>query len=368
MDAEVLSCRSDPGIPIMKYPLGASDADKKLLVAGSQEAFLVREARIVRCFGAGEWAPENIGENAGLWFVNKAARFSVKWGTGRPVIFTEPVYGIPVSVGARGELTLCVEDGSRFLPAVLNAGGGTESDALSGCIRALFAGRIGECIARYLESGRGSIFDMDGHLPELSAALRTELREDFAACGLALEGLSVTGLAKPEEDREFRRCRKLYFRAAETGQSPPDAAPRAAEVVGPYVFISYSTRQQEAADSFRELLLAEGLGVWMAPYSIAPGEKYAAAIERAIRGCSCFALLLSEAAQASQWVDKEVERALSHHRNILTLQLENVALNAAFSFYLSNQQFAPVQSFDPDSPEIQSILRSVRAFLAEPER
>lgn len=130
-----------------------------------------------------------------------------------------------------------------------------------------------------------------------------------------------------------------------------------------YAFISYSTKNQASADAMRELFNKHNIDTWMAPYDIPAGSKYAAVITKAIRDCSCFVLLLSNDSQASEAVDSEVELAtLTFKKSIITVELEKVILNDAFTFYIHNKQIIAAHKIDEDSREIKQILEAVRAY------
>ena len=73
-----------------------------------------------------------------------------------------------------------------------------------------------------------------------------------------------------------------------------------------YVFISYSTKNAEQAKMLHKVLTNHGIGVWMAPGNIPVGSSYAGEITRALKGADGLVLLLTDAAQNSMWVDKEV--------------------------------------------------------------
>lgn len=130
-----------------------------------------------------------------------------------------------------------------------------------------------------------------------------------------------------------------------------------------YAFISYSTKNQASADAMRELFNKHNIDTWMAPYDIPAGSKYAAVITKAIRDCSCFVLLLSNDSQASEAVDSEVELAtLRFKKSIITVELEKVILNDAFTFYIHNKQIIAAHKIDEESREIKQILEAVRAY------
>lgn len=126
-----------------------------------------------------------------------------------------------------------------------------------------------------------------------------------------------------------------------------------------YAFISYSSQNKKDADAVRELFLQRGVECWMAPYSIPPGEKYAGAITRGIRECACLLLLLTDAAQQSEAVDKEVERAIHYRKSILALQLESLQLTDSFEYYLSNSQIVFPNALDEADTDFRDVLRVV---------
>lgn len=133
-----------------------------------------------------------------------------------------------------------------------------------------------------------------------------------------------------------------------------------------YAFISYSTKNRESADFIRYYFNKNGIEVWMAPYNIPAGSKYAAVITQAIRDCSCFVLLLSNASQESVAVDSEVElAALTFKKPFITVELEKVTLNDAFTFYIHNKQIIPLYSINESSYELQQILNAVRGYTAK---
>ncbi len=132
-----------------------------------------------------------------------------------------------------------------------------------------------------------------------------------------------------------------------------------------YVFISYSTADQSSANALRNLFSKHGYGTWMAPYDIPPGRKYAEVINKAIKDCDCFALLLTNRAQDSIWVAKEVERAVHYRKLLIPISLENVVLNDEFEFYISTDQIVPVKTISADSSEIQKILQTLSVYVGQ---
>ncbi len=131
-----------------------------------------------------------------------------------------------------------------------------------------------------------------------------------------------------------------------------------------YAFISYSSKNQSAADAMKKLLDKNSIASWMAPGDIPPASTYATEINKAIKNCSCMVLMLTNDAQNSVWVAKEVERAVHYHKPVLPIQLEDVVLNDEFEFYISTNQIVAVNRMDESSPELQRALASIRTYTS----
>ncbi|MBR0088043.1 MAG: TIR domain-containing protein [Lachnospiraceae bacterium] len=127
-----------------------------------------------------------------------------------------------------------------------------------------------------------------------------------------------------------------------------------------YVFISYSSKNQEKADSVRKLLIEEEISCWMAPYDIPAGSQYAHVINDALENCSCFLLLLTKASQESQYVERELERAIAYKKVVIPVQLESLELNSGFKFYIGSSQIIAVSEIIRESEEIKRVLKGIR--------
>lgn len=130
-----------------------------------------------------------------------------------------------------------------------------------------------------------------------------------------------------------------------------------------YVFISYSSKNQQMADSIRHLLIENEISCWMAPYDIPAGSKYAYVINDALEKCSCLLLLLTNASQMSQFVEREIERAITYNKPIIPMQLEDLKLNSGFKFYIGNSQIIAVPEIRADAPEFIRVLSGIKKFI-----
>ena len=90
------------------------------------------------------------------------------------------------------------------------------------------------------------------------------------------------------------------------------------------VFISYASQDVAVAEKLCAALEAASLLCWIAPRDVRAGESYAAAIVRAINSCRMLVLVLSKSAIESSHVLREIERASSKNRPVLTVRVDAV--------------------------------------------
>lgn len=126
-----------------------------------------------------------------------------------------------------------------------------------------------------------------------------------------------------------------------------------------YAFISYSSKNQMTADAFRELFRKNNIDTWMAPYDIPVGSTYVEKIPKAIRGCSCLVLLLSNNSQNSYFVIREIEFAISIGKTIFPIRIDDVTLDDAYRFLIGIDQIKAINKIDENSDTVKQIIESV---------
>ena len=127
------------------------------------------------------------------------------------------------------------------------------------------------------------------------------------------------------------------------------------------VFISYKSEEYEEALWVRETLEINGISCWMAPASIPGGSNYAEQIPVAIHACKVFVLILSSRSQASRWVKRELDQAISEGKTVLPFVLEQFEMSNDINFYLRT-----VQRYDAASGRMEAMekmLREVKVIL-----
>ena len=127
------------------------------------------------------------------------------------------------------------------------------------------------------------------------------------------------------------------------------------------VFISYSTKDQHQAEAVRNVIEQNGISCWMAPRDIPGGSNYTKEIPTAIRDCQAFVLMLSQNAQNSHWVLKELDSAVNEGKIILPFQLEDITLTDEFNFLLTGAQ--RYDAYQKKSEAMQLLISRLQAII-----
>lgn len=105
------------------------------------------------------------------------------------------------------------------------------------------------------------------------------------------------------------------------------------------VFISHSSKNADLALKISEKLEQAGHSCFIAPRDIRSGHEYAEEIIDGIDNSGAVLLLLSEAANSSPHVLREIERAVSKKINIVVYKLEAVELSKSMEYFLMTHQW-----------------------------
>lgn len=122
------------------------------------------------------------------------------------------------------------------------------------------------------------------------------------------------------------------------------------------VFISYSSKDKDYADKVLQELERNGIDCWMAPRDIPGGSYYAREIPHAILSCSVFLLILSDYAQTSDYVLRELDYATANKKEIIPYEIRDCDLIPEFDFLLRTKQHYKA-FLNPESEMKGMILR-----------
>lgn len=106
-----------------------------------------------------------------------------------------------------------------------------------------------------------------------------------------------------------------------------------------YIFISHSSAEAVVASEVCDILEKNGNNCFLAPRDIRSGYVYAEEIMNGIDRADAVVLLLSQKANQSPHVLREVERAVSKSIPIIVYKLEEVELTKSMEYFLMTHQW-----------------------------
>ena len=105
------------------------------------------------------------------------------------------------------------------------------------------------------------------------------------------------------------------------------------------IFISYSSKDQQIAETIYQALEVRGLDCWIAIRDVRPGENFQEAIVEALRSAKVMLLVFTSNANNSNEIKKELVLAGRHKVTVVPVRVEDVVPNDAFAYELATRQW-----------------------------
>lgn len=129
------------------------------------------------------------------------------------------------------------------------------------------------------------------------------------------------------------------------------------------VFISHSSKDKLIADGVCARLESQGIRCWVAPRDIPAGAIWGEAIIDGLSQSRLFVLILSQHANVSHQVMREVERAVSKGIPVIPVRIEDVPLSKSMEYFLSSAHwldaFAP-----PFQKHLDSLVHRIQTMIS----
>lgn len=126
------------------------------------------------------------------------------------------------------------------------------------------------------------------------------------------------------------------------------------------IFISHSSKNMEAASKICEKLEAQRYSCFFAPRDIHSGYEYAEEIINGIDSSDVILLLMSQSANESPHVLREIERAVSKKKPIIVYKLEEVTLSKSMEYFLMTHQWVSADG----SKDFSDIIQRINEYAA----
>lgn len=130
----------------------------------------------------------------------------------------------------------------------------------------------------------------------------------------------------------------------------------------PDVFISHSSQDAALAARVCAGLESRGLTCWIAPRDIRSGSSWGASIVKALDTCPVVVLILTEHANRSRQVAREVERADGKGARVINFRVESPTLSPALEYFLSADHWFDATS-GPAEAHLPALADAVRALI-----
>lgn len=252
--ADIIQYEGDNTTFIWKHPVEDFNTMTQLIVHESQEAIFMMNGQALDLFGPGRHTlkTQNIplirnliniptgGKtpfHCEVYFINKTTQMGIKWGTDSKVRFIDPLTGVPLQIGACGEMNLKVSDSRKLLIKLVgttkgiawNQEGNNFTNSLKNSFKPLISTAVKVNLSKSIVSENINILEIDSHLDTLSSTLKNNIVLGFEEYGLTIPQFYVTTVVLPEEDSNFKKIRELHTISLQSKMAEAEATVRAAQ-------------------------------------------------------------------------------------------------------------------------------------------
>jgi hypothetical protein len=136
-----------------------------------------------------------------------------------------------------------------------------------------------------------------------------------------------------------------------------------AEALSAPIFISYSSKDQDIAETICKALESRGQQCWISSRDVRAGENFQEAIVRALRSAKVMLLVFTSNANNSDEIKKELVLAGRHHVTVVPVRVEDVVPNDAFTYEFATRQW--IDLFKNWEQEIELLSSRLEHALQE---
>lgn len=232
--ANVIKYEGDNSTFVWKHPCEDFNTMSQLIVHESQEALFMKDGKALDLLTSGRYTldTQNIpilgkmlnlvtGEtpfHCEVYFINKTVQMSIKWGVDSKIRYIDPKLGVPLELGAYGQMNLEVVDSRKLLLKLVGTMNGIAWNnednnfamSLSNAFRPLISSTVKTNLIQSIQSQGLDILDIDGHYDEISTNLKEKMNEGFGEYGLNIPQFYISSISYPEDDENFKKIVELH--------------------------------------------------------------------------------------------------------------------------------------------------------------
>lgn len=238
--ASIIKYEGDNDTLIWKHPIEDFNYGSQLIVHESQEAVFFKDGQALDSFGPGRYTLEtqqlplleklyNLPTDtqgtfhSEVYFINKTVQMAIKWGTPDKVRFIDSLTGVPLELGASGEMNIQVSNSRKLLIKLVGTMKGIAwgdgpgfTKSLQSAFRPLIANAIKTNLPSVIKNDAIDILEIDEKLDLISDNLKGKVLLGFEEYGLTIPQFYVTHVVLPEDDPNFKQIRELHTISLQT--------------------------------------------------------------------------------------------------------------------------------------------------------
>ncbi len=169
-----------------------------------------------------------------VYFVNKAHKLELLWGTDTPIQMRDPLLSLQTSIQARGSYSIQVAESKKFLLKLIGNNIQLFTQQELGCyFRSAFMQYIKDEIARYIKNSGKEILEICTEKSTISDALTPVLNEVLDEYGVRLINFYISAIDIPQNDPNRGKLEEAFANKGVMGILGQDwGRQKAADILG----------------------------------------------------------------------------------------------------------------------------------------
>lgn len=273
--ASIIKYEGDNDTFVWKHPIEDFNYGSQLIVHESQEAIFFKDGQALDLFGPGRYTLETqqlpLLEkvyklptdtegtfHSEVYFINKTVQMSIKWGTPEKVRFIDPLTGVPLQLGASGEMNMQVDNSRKLLLKLVGTTKGISWDDSPGftksiqqSFRPMISNAVKVNLPTVIKEQAIDLLEIDEKLDIISARLKDSIVPGFEEYGLTVPQFYVTHVVLPEDDPNFKRIKELHTITLQTRMFQAEATVKTAQAQSETMYRTAQEQSKAAIEASR---------------------------------------------------------------------------------------------------------------------
>ena len=212
---------------IWKSPIEDFNTNTQLIVMESEEALFVKDGIVIETLEGGRHTLNTAnypfinklqkmvagGESpysCQIFFVDKAHKLELVWGTDSPIQMRDAEFSFAVGVRARGSYSIQINDAKKFFVKLVGNTFFFTKEELNNMFRTAFQMKIKTTVATVMKNSNLTILDMNTELDTIGQMVEEKLAEILDEYGIRLVNFYIADISIPENDPNYAIINSAY--------------------------------------------------------------------------------------------------------------------------------------------------------------